>query len=359
VRRRLASLFSSPLIQRISWHLKRVSTNVDKSFFVSLVAGLAVVVATASLFVMTTEDHASVKGFGETFYWAVTTVMGQGDASYVTSWGGWFVSWLLVLFGVGIVATITGALLGFVIDFLLKEGQGMGASGYVGHVVICGWNATARELVDELRSDDYEAKVVVLHDSERNPAPETKVYFVRGDTTNAEDLKRAGIEHAKSAIVCPNNASDESDMRSILVILAIEAIAPQVRTIAEVNNPSHVDHFRRANVDEVLVTSRLASHLLARSSLYPGLTDLVTDIVSGGEGSELYRVALPEAYVGLDIDALSKRLRADHSATLLAVNRNGTTFVNPGADFHLELGDNAVVVAESLGTLSPLAEAPA
>jgi len=39
---------------------------------------------------------------------------------------------------------------------------------------------------------------------------------------------------------------------------------------------------------------------------------------------------------------------------LLSVNRRGQTFVNPAADFVLEPGDDAVVVAESLGTLAPL-----
>lgn len=36
------------------------------------------------------------------------------------------------------------------------------------------------------------------------------------------------------------------------------------------NNPKHVDHVQRANADEILVTSRLASRLLARTALYPG-----------------------------------------------------------------------------------------
>jgi voltage-gated potassium channel len=124
--------------------------------------------------------------------------------------------------------------------------------------------------------------------------------------------------------------------------------------VVEANNPAHVDHFRRARADEVLVTSRLASRLLARSALYPGLTKLVTDIVSGGAGSELYRVALPSEYVGISIDELSARLRGDHRATLLAVTRNGGTMTNPPADFRLQEGDDAVVVAEGLGTLSPL-----
>ena len=47
--------------------------------------------------------------------------------------------------------------------------------------------ATARDLIDELRGDDYKLKVVVLADADKNPAGDG-VYFVRGDATNAEDL---------------------------------------------------------------------------------------------------------------------------------------------------------------------------
>ncbi len=54
------------------------------------------------------------------------------------------------------------------------------------------------------------------------------------------------------------------------------------------------------------------------------------------------------------MDDLSSRLRSDHNATLLAVGRDERSFVNPGPDFRLEPGDDAVVVAESLGTLAPL-----
>jgi voltage-gated potassium channel len=115
-----------------------------------------------------------------------------------------------------------------------------------------------------------------------------------------------------------------------------------------------VEHFRRARADEVLVTSTLASRLLARSALYPGLSELVTDLVSGGKGSELYRIQIPEELCGLSVDEFSARLRADHSATLLAVSRRGQVSTNPATDFKMQPGDDAVVVAESLGTLAPL-----
>jgi voltage-gated potassium channel len=103
-----------------------------------------------------------------------------------------------------------------------------------------------------------------------------------------------------------------------------------------------------------MVTSRLASHLLARSALYPGLSELVTDLVSGGEGAELYRVDLPDECVGQPIDEVSAMLRRDHGATLLGVTRGSRTFNNLQTDFMLEAGDDLIVIAESLGDLRPL-----
>jgi voltage-gated potassium channel len=352
--RPLQAIFATPFLRRVGFHARRIGGEMDRHFFTSLLTAVVGFVVIAAVFVTLLEaEKQSFAGFGSSFYWAITTVIGSGDASYVSSPGGFIIGWVLAFFGVAIVAAMTGAVVGFFIDILLKEGQGMGAAGYRDHIVVCGWNTTARDLIEELKGDEFTTKVVVLHDSERNPAGDG-VYFVRGDITSTEDLERTGIREAQSAIVFPSDRSNEADMRSILAIMAIESIAPQVRTVVEANNPMHVDHFRRADADEILVTSRLASRLLARSALYPGLSELVTDLVSGGEGSELYRVMLPDGYVGLSIDELSTKLRGDHHATLLAVTRDGRSMTNPPADFRLKDGDDAVVVAEGLGTLRPL-----
>ncbi len=350
---RLSGVFNVPFLRRVAFHLRRISGQIDPHFFTSLVSGLVAFVLIAAAAVTVLEGPATLAKFGRSLYWAVTTVLGSGDSSYVATAGGFLVSWLLVLFGVAIVAALTGSIVGFVIDFLLKEGQGMGAAGFRDHIVVCGWNSTARDLIAELKTDEYHSKVVLLHDAERNPAG-AGIYFVRGDPTSREDLQRAGVAEAAAAIVVPTQTSNEADMRSILTVMAIEAMAPGVRTVVEVNNPAHAEHMRDAHADEVLVTSRLASHLLARSALYPGLSELVTDIVSGGEGSELYRVSLPDDYCGLSVDELSAKMRSDHRATLLAVSRSGVAHVNPPSDFRLSPGDDAVVVADSLGTLAPL-----
>ena len=352
------ALLQLPTMRRVAWHVRRLGSRIDRGFFRPLFIALLMILLISSVVVWLFETDGSLMDLGRAIYWTSTTVLGQGDASLAAGPAGWLIGWLLGLFGVAIVATMTGVLVGFVIDFLLKEGQGMGASGYKDHIVVCGWNPTARDLIDELANDESAPRIVLIHDAERSPTE--GVYFVRGDTTAEEDLKRAGIENARAAIICPADSSNEADLHSILTVLAIESLAHQVRTVAEVNNPIHVPHFRRANVDELLVTSRLTSRLLARSALYPGLSELVTDIVGGAgdaDDPQLYRVHMPEGGLGKSIIELGALMRADHHATVLAVIRNGRTVANPPHGFRMEPGDDLVVLAYALGDLAPF-EAP-
>jgi voltage-gated potassium channel len=369
VPKRFKVFFALPLLRRAGFHFKRMTSGMDAAFFTRVGVALVGFLLFTSSILTLAERNTPGRGYrnddgdfklgkflgqlGDWFYWSLTTSFGAGDSSAVTTAIGQLTGWLLILFGVAIVAAITGALVGFLIEYLLKEGMGMGAAGFRDHIVVCGWNSTARELISELEGDEFTTKVVVIHDAEKNPAGDG-VYFVSGDITRVDDLKRAGIEEAMAAVICPADGSNEADMKSILCVMAIESVAPECRTVVEANNPAHVEHFQRAEADEIVVSSRLVSRLMARSSLYPGLAELVTDIVSGGEGSELYRVSLPDNCVGLSVDELSAKLRADHRATLLSISRDGRAHLNPPMDFRLQRGDDLVVVAESLGELAPL-----
>ena len=209
LKRLRARMFGSPVMRRIQFYGRRASGQLDRRFFVTLVEGILIIVAIAALLITLLEKEWTLGSFGKSFYWGLTTVLGQGDASYITSPAGWIISWLLILFGVALFGTITGALIAIVIDFLLKEGQGMGASGYEGHVIVCGWNSTARDLIQELKTDDYKAKIVLIAALDKNPAGDG-VYFVKGDPTEPADLERAGIAQASAALVFPTDDTNDS-----------------------------------------------------------------------------------------------------------------------------------------------------
>lgn len=340
------------LLRRIGWHLRRVRERIDRRTALGLVALLGGTIVVAALIVTLVEGPTTIGKFGESFYWALSLLLGSGDATFVSSGIGRLVSASLIILSVTLLALVTGLLIGFIIDVVIREGQGMGSAGMTGHVVVCGWNPSAREVIEELLADPARRGVVLLSDTERNPA-DRRVYFIRGDATNEEDLERAGIRDAAAAIVFPDEPTDAADMRSILVVMAIESMAPQVRTVVEVSNARNGEHLKRAHADEVVATPRLAAHLIARSALYSGLADLVMDLVTGGEGSELYHVQMPADAAGQTVAQVGDQLRASRTI-LVAVVRDGKSQVNPPPDFLIEPGDQALVIAESAESLVPV-----
>lgn len=340
------------LLRRIGWHLRRVRGRIDRRTALGLVALLVGTIVAAAAIVTVVERPVTFGKFGESFYWALSLLLGSGDATFVSSGIGRLVAAILIIFSVTLLALVTGLLIGFIIDVVLREGQGMGAAGMNGHVVVCGWNPSAREVIDELLADGTKRQVVLLCDTDRNPA-DRRVYFIRGDATNEADLDRAGIREASAAIVFPDQPTDAADMRSILVVMAIESMAPAVRTIVEVSNARNGEHLKRAHADEVVATPRLAAHLIARSALYSGLADLVMDLVSGGEGSELYHVELPASASGQTVGQVGDLLRQSRTI-LVAIVRDGKSQVNPPAEFVVQAGDQALVIAESIGSLMPV-----
>ena len=345
---------ASPSFLRFFWYARQIGSAIDRRLVFALIPFVLAMDAIAAVVVTIVEKPLNVESFGASFNWAMLTTMGRSPAGFVTTPLGWLVFWVLVVFGVTLVGTITAGLVAVVVNFLLKEGQGMGVSGFRDHVVVCGWNATARDLIRELRNDDHHVRIVLIHGGDRNPAGEG-VYYVKGDPTDAGDLRRAGIEEAAAAVVFPLEGSGDADMKSILTTLTIRSMAPMVRVVAEVNDPHHVDHFRRAGADELMVTSHIASRLLARSAIYPGLTELVADLVSSG-GSELYGVQIPANCVGLAFDQASAQFHLEHQATLLAIRRHGRVHFTAPREFVLQPDDVAVVIADHLGHLLPAPE---
>jgi voltage-gated potassium channel len=340
------------LLRRIGWHLRRVRERIDRRTALGLVGLLGGTILVAAAIVTVVEGPVTLGPFGEAVYWALSILLGSGDSTFVSSGIGRIVSASLIILSVTLLALVTGLLIGFIIDVVIREGQGMGSAGMTGHVVVCGWNPSAREVIDELLADQTRRQVVLLCDLERNPA-DRRVYFIRGDATVEADLERAGIRDASAAIVFPDQPTDAADMRSILVVMAIESVAPSVRTVVEVSNPRNAEHVKRARADEVVATPRLAAHLIARSALYSGLADLVMDLVTGGEGSELYHVELPATAAGQTVGQVGDLLRQTRTI-LVAIVRDGKSQVNPPADYVVQAGDQALVIAESVESLVPV-----
>ena len=90
---RFAAIFSVPILRRAAFHVRRLTSGLDSSFFVRVGFILVGILLFATALVTLTERnepphvwHTAVgflREFMDWLYWSVTTVMSAGDASQV------------------------------------------------------------------------------------------------------------------------------------------------------------------------------------------------------------------------------------------------------------------------------------
>ena len=170
----------------------------------------------------------------------------------------------------------------FVVDFLLKEGTGSGTRTPE-HIVVR--SNSARMTWWRLRGNNYSAMMSCTI-ADQNQAGRVSV---RGNATKRRGPRarrhRVRIGHA-GASVPPFSGADAS----ILTIMAIKAIAPQVRTVAEVDNRATAAAAAGGGGRAAGHPRRSPRPLLARSALYRPVLDRDRHRVRWREKTELYRV---------------------------------------------------------------------
>ena len=87
MRRLSMPLLTTPLIRRVAWHIRRLGGQLDRRFFLSLAEGIVAFVAIAALLITLLEKPWTLGSVFDAFNWGIATVLGQGDAGYVTSPG--------------------------------------------------------------------------------------------------------------------------------------------------------------------------------------------------------------------------------------------------------------------------------
>jgi voltage-gated potassium channel len=267
--------------------------------------------------------------------------------------GGWISAFVALGLGICFLGLFTGEVASWLVERRLKGGAAMKAVTCSGHVIVTRWGRDTEEVVALLVSEDLAShrRPIVVVDRERTdlPVEHPMVYLVRGDPTDSETLKRAGIERAATALILADPAASDpntEDARNMMVVLAIETLNREVYTCVQVLNPDNTKHFRRAGADEVICTAQLSTKIVVQSAIHHGLSRVLDGLLSYGAGSEIYRVPLGERWAGRTYTELVAELRRSHKATLLALESDGTIHVNPVEEVTARSGDHVFVLAQ-------------
>jgi Trk K+ transport system NAD-binding subunit len=227
-------------------------------------------------------------------------------------------------------------------------------SGYVNHIVVCGYELGSGMLLDVLSKEiDFEEQRVVLfgpYERPRQLAPE--FMWVQGDPTKESELDKARIAYASTVIVTGSRRvkPQQADATTILTVFTIRSAMTKsepahdrkkaVRIIAEVLDSENVQHARTAGSDEVIETRRVGYSLLAHTVVYPGVADATSRMVFAGN-QNLYVGPLPQDLASpATFDQVSREVRATTGCLVIGVRDpdSGKEEINPGGDLEVVQG---------------------
>ena len=278
------------------------------------------------------------------------------DVPQPQSLGGLICSYLLMILGDVYIAVLTAAITTEFVLHRLGRGIAMGKVRFENHILICGWLDRSRDVLNQLFAPDLsEHSHVVIIDPkiEEPPIDHPLLKVIRGDPTDGAVLERANARHARAAIVlaCREDGDpNAADARSLLIALAIETLQPDIYSCVEVLNPDNVVHFERANVDEVISVSEISNRLVVQAALSPGVSKVIVDMLSFGEGEEVYKVAVPEAFVGRTFADLATTLLCQRDMVAIGVFSDGQLVRSERCRWKLKPEDTLFVLAESQPT---------
>src|SRR5436190_6740 len=308
---------------------ERAVRRINKRFW--QLAGLALFVLVLAPLLFWFFEHQSntdVEEVPSAYLWIVRTLIEEGSAYDIKTAGGFLVFYVVQIAGISLVAFVSGAIASKLVTTVMQKGKGMGSTNAKDHIVICGWSGKGAEIIRELRAREVQdpRRIVVLANLANEPTQVDDVEFFRGDPSDETDLLRAGIDRCSMAIVLadesmPATTDAERDARTLFTVLAVETVNSDAYTCVEVIRSENRRHFLNTKANELVISAEVTGALLAGSASNPGLSRVVTNLVTHPEDQEFYRIPVPADLVGRPVSEALVILKGRQDALLVGIVR--------------------------------------
>jgi len=276
---------------------------------------------------------SSIHSVWDGIWWAVVTIctVGYGDKFPISS-AGKVVALGLMISGIGLLSLVTATIASVFVEQKIKEGKGLETIKEKNHIVICGWNQYAEEVLLWLNTygDEKDPTIVLVNELPVDDIDVLKLKYdkynlqvIRGNYVHENVLLRANIRRAKYALIMADlsglHAKERADERTILAVLTIKSLAPKLKIVAELLDGENKPHLKRANVDEIIVRGEHMGSLLASAVSYPGLPRVFSNILSRDDKNKLRKAEIPGQYIGKTFKELSEYYREKKNAILIGL----------------------------------------
>ncbi|MGM0501381.1 MAG: potassium channel family protein [Bacillota bacterium] len=326
-------------------YFNNLHQTTDKHILFRLILIAVVIMVLSAVAILMVEQGGDFNNFYDALWWVIVTIttVGYGD-KYPHSFLGRSIAVVLMFLGVAVVSGLTAKFSDLLIGSSRRKELGEVAANYNNHLIVCGWNKKTRSIVYQILEEEIENKqVVLLADIERDPFVDNDaVHFIHGKIDQEDSLRKAGVESARAAVIL--NETD-NDARTVLSVLTIENLNPDIYTIAEISDKENKVHLTNAQVDEIIVSSSINSQLLVRTALYSGISQVIEQLLSNQSGRQIYMLTATEEEIGAEFIDLLIKYKKQSSLILIGIKRQSETLTNPVNDEKIRKGDKLIYIA--------------
>jgi len=307
-------------------HIIQLLKNVIMICLIVLAGAIAV------LAVEYNDPNSVIKDFFDAIWWSLVTIttVGYGDLVPITFWGR-IIGIIFIFLGFTIFSIFTAFIASSFIDKKIKERKGLNKITEKNHILICGWNNSAKKILDYIsRLDPAEIPNIALvneldegdFSSLQNHYPDLQIKFIIGDFTNQEILLKANIKDAKHIILLFDESkanSTPSDERTIIAAHNIAYMKLKGKISIQLHDEKYLPNIRREKISNVVIYDNLGGNLLGNSTINPAIPDFIQEVLKSTDGKGFKEIPVPSAFVNKPFEELSKFLREERNLIVLGI----------------------------------------
>jgi len=278
-------------------------------------------------------------GLWYAFRWALDTAATVGGFRQPRTLPGQIIEVGLVVVGVGTLFYALGAVAelfaaGHVFELVAHRREMRKIDSLADHHIICGFGRVGRQVAKDLRAAGAQLVVVDPNPENRLRAEAEGLPFVEADASDDDALRRAGIERARSVVVCA-----DSDAHNVFITLTARELRADITIVARAAVEDTEKKLKRAGADRVVSPYKTSGSEMARLALHRQLSGVVE--VGQEFRLEELEVAGASAAVGRTVGDIQG------GAVIVGRRRGNQLELQPAAETVLGAGD--VVVALGSG----------
>lgn len=285
----------------------------------------------------------------DSLYMTVITIttVGYGEVRPLSHVGIAF-TMILILTSVGMVAFIVVGLARIMVEGEVRKIFGRRKlekkiGGLKNHYIICGYGRIGSYICKELAEKPLPFVVVEKDPEITQRIEEENYYYVNGDATDDEILRKAGIESATCLV-----AAVASDANNLYITLTARELNPKLYILSRATDENAQKKLLTAGANKVVSPYMIGAHRMAMALLRPAVVDFM-EIAMYRRSVELQLEEIKVHHIGR-LPATTLRdsgIRSDLDLIIVAVKKeSGKMIYNPSSETRIEAGDTLITMGE-------------